>query len=70
MAIELPQSVTLVITETTPGQGASAVNKPALLETGFSVQFQEYIEPGERVKVNTTTGKFMSRVMAGAGEVP
>ena len=43
------------------GASASARTKPALLETGFSVQVPEYIEPGERVKVNTTTGKFRSR---------
>ena len=64
VAIELPQSVNLVITETAPGlkgASASARTKPALLETGFTVQVPEYMEPGERVKVNTTTGKFMSR---------
>ena len=64
MAIEVPQSVALVITETAPGlkgATASARTKPALLETGFSLQVPEYIEPGERVKVNTATGKFMSR---------
>ena len=63
-ALELPQSVVLTITETAPGlkgASASARTKPAVLETGLTVQVPEYIEQGETVKVNTTNGKFMSR---------
>ena len=62
--IELPQSVVLTITETAPGiKGASATGrtKPATLNTGAEVQVPEYLEPGEAIKVNTVTGKFMSR---------
>ncbi|MEM7279887.1 MAG: elongation factor P-like protein YeiP [Pseudomonadota bacterium] len=64
VAIELPQSVTLEITETAPGikgASASARTKPATLSTGLIVQVPEYIEQGESVKVNTTNAKFMSR---------
>ncbi len=64
VAIDLPQSVLLEITETSPGikgASASARTKPAILSTGLSVQVPEYIEQGERIKVNTTNGKFMSR---------
>ncbi len=64
VAIDLPQSVLLDITETSPGikgASASARTKPAILSTGLSVQVPEYIEQGERIKVNTTNGKFMSR---------
>ncbi|MEM7077730.1 MAG: elongation factor P-like protein YeiP [Pseudomonadota bacterium] len=64
VSIELPQSVTLEIVETTPGiKGASANarTKPATLATGLEVQVPEYLEPGEYVKVNTESGKFMSR---------
>ena len=63
-AIEVPQVVTLLITETAPGlKGASASSrtKPATLETGLVVQVPEYISNGELVKVNTTNAKFMSR---------
>ncbi len=63
-AIELPQSVILEITETTPGikgATASARSKPATLATGLVVQVPEYIEQGESVKVNTTNGKYMAR---------
>ena len=64
VAIELPQSIEKVIVETAPGikgASASARTKPATLEGGAVVQVPEYIENGERVKVNTETKKFMSR---------
>lgn len=64
VAIDLPQSVVLEITETAPGiKGASANarSKPATLATGLIVQVPEYIEQGEMVKVNTTNAKFMAR---------
>jgi elongation factor P len=64
VAVDLPQSVVMEITETAPGikgASASARTKPATLSTGLIVQVPEYIETGERVKVNTTNGKFMSR---------
>ena len=64
ISIELPQSVNLAIVETVPGiKGASATGrtKPAVLSTGIEVQVPEYLEPGEVIKVNTVTGKFMSR---------
>ena len=64
MGIDLPQSVVLPITDTTPGikgASASARTKPATLSTGLVVQVPEYIENGERIKVNTTNAKFMSR---------
>lgn len=64
LGLELPQSVVLEIVETAPGiKGATATGrtKPARLSTGVEVQVPEYLEPGERIKVNTQTGKFMSR---------
>jgi elongation factor P len=64
LGIELPASVTLEIIETAPAlKGASATNrtKPAQLSTGLEVQVPEYIEAGEIIKINTGTGKFMSR---------
>lgn len=63
-AIELPSSVDLVITETDPsikGASASARTKPARFATGLTVQVPEYIANGEKVKINTTERKFMSR---------
>lgn len=64
VGIELPQAVVLEIVETAPNmKNASATNrtKPATLNTGLEVQVPEYIEAGEKIKVNTLTGKFMSR---------
>ncbi len=64
IGIELPTTVSLQIIETPPAmKGASATNrtKPAQLSTGLEIQVPEYIESGEQIKVNTDTGKFMSR---------
>lgn len=64
LAIELPQSVSLTIADTTPGvKGATATGrtKPATLVTGLEIQVPEYLESGELVKVNTATGNFISR---------
>ena len=64
LGIELPQSVTMEIAETSPGiRGASATGrtKPAQLTTGLEVQVPEYLEPGEKIKINTGNGKFISR---------
>lgn len=65
LSIELPQSVDMEVVNTAPGlKGATATGrtKPATLGTGIEVQVPEYIEIGEFIKVNTGTGKFMSRV--------
>jgi elongation factor P len=64
VGIEMPASVDLEITETAPAlKGASATsrNKSATLSTGQVVQVPEYITTGERVRVDTRTGKFIQR---------
>jgi len=64
LTIELPQSVDMEIIDTVPNlKGATATGrtKPATLSTGLEVQVPEYIEIGETIKINTSTGKFMSR---------
>ncbi len=64
VGIELPQSVTLEVVDTSPAvTGASATNrsKSATLSTGLEVQVPEYLSKGEKIKVNTVTGKYMSR---------
>jgi|TARA_A100001391_G_scaffold202972_2_gene194058 elongation factor P len=64
IGLELPQAVELTIQETAPAMkaaSASARTKPATLETGLVIQVPEYIQEGERVKVNTLERKFMSR---------
>lgn len=67
VGIELPQSVNLEIVDTPPPiTGSSATNrsKTARLSTGLEVQVPEYLAPGELVRVNTVTGKFMSRAQS------
>jgi len=64
LGIELPATISLQIVETPPamkGSSATSRTKPAKLSTGLEIQVPEYIETGEIVKVNTDTGKFMSR---------
>jgi len=64
LCIELPAAMELEITETAPAlKGASATNrtKPATLSNGVVVQVPEYLAVGEVIRVNTGTGKFMSR---------
>ncbi len=64
ISVELPQTINLQIVDTTPaikGATASSMTKPATLSTGKVVQVPEYLESGEVVRVNTETGKFMSR---------
>jgi elongation factor P len=43
------------------GNSATSRAKPATLETGFVIQVPEYLKEGERVKVDTRTGEFLSR---------
>ena len=64
LGIEFPKSVNLVVEDTPPAvTGSSATNrsKTAKLSTGLEIQVPEYLSTGETVKVNTVTGKFMSR---------
>ena len=64
VGVELPAAVELTVTETEPGvQGdrVSGARKPATLETGLVVQVPLFVEPGERVKVDTRTGEYLAR---------
>ena len=64
LALELPQTVDLLIVDTTPsikGASASARTKPATLSTGLIVQVPEYISMGERIKIHVQEHRFMSR---------
>ncbi|MHC5019829.1 MAG: elongation factor P [Planctomycetota bacterium] len=65
IGVDLPKSVTLEVTHTEPGfRGDTATNvqKPATVETGLEVKVPPYIEIGEKVKIDTETGKFLERV--------
>ena len=64
VGVDLPAAVELTVTETEPGlQGdrVSGARKPALLETGLSVQVPLFVNTGDRVKVDTRTGEYLTR---------
>ena len=64
VGVELPAAVELNIAETEPGiQGdrVSGARKPATLETGKVVQVPLFVNPGDRVKVDTRTGEYLTR---------
>jgi elongation factor P len=64
VGIQTPTAVELTVAECEPGvRGNSATgrSKPATLETGLVVQVPEFIKQGERIKVDTRTGEFLSR---------
>ena len=63
--VELPAAVVLTISHTEPGlQGdrSSAGTKPATLETGAEIQVPLFLNEGDRVKVDTRSGAYISRV--------
>lgn len=64
MQIELPASVSLKIVESPEGlrgDTASNVTKPAVLETGKTINVPLFIKEGEAVKIDTRTGNYMGR---------
>jgi len=64
VGIELPQTVTLTVVETEPGlksATASSVTKPAKTETGLVVQVPPFINEGEKIRVDTAEGAYLSR---------
>ncbi len=64
ISVELPPTVVLEIKETEPALKSATVTnvqKPATLETGSIVKVPNFIEAGEKVKVDTRTGEFLGR---------
>jgi len=64
VGIELPQTVDLTVIETEPGlksATASSVTKPAKTETGLVVQVPPFINEGEKIRVDTAEGTYLSR---------
>ena len=63
--LQLPSAVDLTVTETEPGlRGDTASgggNKPATLETGATIQVPLFVEVGEKVRVDTRSGDYVSR---------
>jgi elongation factor P len=64
VSIELPSSVILTVSDAPEGirgDSANNVQKPVLMETGITVQAPLFIKTGEKIKVDTRTGKYMER---------
>ena len=64
LRVELPETVTLEITETEPtvkGQTATSPFKPAMLENGVRVMVPQFVSTGERIVVNTEDASYSKR---------
>ncbi len=64
-SIEPPLFVELEITDTEPGfkgDTATGASKPATVETGAQVSVPLFVEIGEKIKIDTRTGEYLSRV--------
>ena len=64
-AIEPPLFVELEITDTEPGfkgDTATGATKPAVVETGATVYVPLFVEQGDKIKIDTRTGEYLSRV--------
>ena len=66
VTVEPPTFMEMVITETNPGDrgntASGRVLKPAVLQSGAKVQIPIFVEQGEKIKVDTRTGEYVSRV--------
>jgi len=65
MGVELPTAVELEIKDTEPGMRGDTVTgatKPALLETGATIQVPLFIDVGDIIKVDTRTGAYLERM--------
>jgi elongation factor P len=64
VSIEMPSSVVLTVSDAPEGirgDSSNNVQKPIILETGITVQAPLFIKTGEKIKVDTRTGKYMER---------
>ena len=64
-SIEPPLFVELEITDTEPGfkgDTAQGASKPAIVETGAQVSVPLFVEQGDKIKIDTRTGEYLSRV--------
>ncbi len=66
VTVEPPTFMEMIVTETNPGDrgntASGRVLKPATVESGAKIQVPIFVEQGEKVKVDTRTGEYVSRV--------
>ena len=64
LGVDIPKNITYTVVQTEPGiKGNTATNstKPATIESGAEVMVPLFISEGEKIKVDTTSGKYVSR---------
>jgi elongation factor P len=64
VTVEIPPSVVLTVTDAPEGirgDSANNVQKPVTMETGITLQVPLFIKTGEKIKIDTRTGKYMER---------
>lgn len=65
LAVDMPASVVLEVTYTEPGvKGNTATNavKPATVETGAQINVPLFINEGDKIKIDTTSGSYIERI--------
>jgi elongation factor P len=65
IAVELPNFVEVLVESAEPGvrgDTANNVTKPAILETGASINVPLFVNPGDRIRIDTRSGQYVSRV--------
>jgi elongation factor P len=66
LGVDIQNFVELLIVQTEPGvKGNTAQNatKPAVLETGYTINVPLFVEEGDKVRIDTRTGDYMDRVL-------
>ncbi|HEY5040913.1 MAG TPA: elongation factor P [Verrucomicrobiae bacterium] len=64
VTVEIPSSVILTVTDAPEGirgDSANNVQKAVIIETGITVQAPLFIKTGEKIRIDTRTGKYMER---------
>ncbi|MCX5841315.1 MAG: elongation factor P, partial [Deltaproteobacteria bacterium] len=67
LEISLPNFVDLVVTEAEPwarGDSVTGNSKPVILQTGYRILVPTFIDEGEKIRVDTRTGEYLTRVKA------
>ncbi len=65
IGVELPNTVELFVTEAAPderGDTSSGGGKPAVLETGATISVPFHVKVGDKIRVDTRTRKYLTRV--------
>ena len=65
LEVSVPNFVDLVVTQAEPwakGDTVSGATKPVTLQTGYQIQVPTFVEEGEKIRVDTRTGEYLTRV--------